>query len=744
MPRIKRCYRIEMMPPEGAVVLSERGEYVLTGKAWGALIPLIDGQRTTDEIVEALHGIIGAAEVFYALSLLKQKGLIVEHKQDQAERAAFWEGMGIDPGKAAARLEKHSVSVRSFGDIPTEAFISALQALQISEAAEASCLDVVLTDNYLREELATVNASALRAKRPWMLVKPTGSVLWIGPLLVPERTACWACFAAYLRANNPFQNLVARRGAHAGLFDPSLSPHPSTLQTAFHLAAIQVGKWLINEDPEDGAGALVRFDTITLESKKYPLHRRPQCPVCGKEQREANRNPAPIVLSSRPKKFTQDGGYRSLLPEETLQRYQHHVDPLLGAVRTLTPLTGAEDRLTHTYCVQHLMSMKHHESALLRERLWGYSWGKGMTDAQARASGLCEALERYSGMFQGDEPRIRSTFRRLGDQAIHPNACMLFSPAQYANRRAWNKDCKNRLDRVPAPFDEDAEIEWSPVWSLTNEHFKYLPTAYCYFGYESEYCIVDSNGNAAGNNHEEAILQGFMELVERDSVALWWYNQLPKASVCLDSFDEPYFRELQAYYRSLHRTFWVLDLGTDLEIPSFAAVSICTDQPRENIIIGLGAHFDPVLAIKRALTEMNQKLSHYAHFFENAEARYSQIPIRFTTSWRNVTVEQLPCLKPDENAPEKKKSAYQQRSNGDLLADVRLCVDLASAHGLETYVLDQTRPDIGLSVVKVIVPGLRSFWRRLGRGRLYDTPLKMQWRQTPLKEHQMNPVPLFP
>jgi ribosomal protein S12 methylthiotransferase accessory factor len=42
-----------------------------------------------------------------------------------------------------------------------------------------------------------------------------------------------------------------------------------------------------------------------------------------------------------------------------------------------------------------------------------------------------------------------------------------------------------------------------------------------------QFCRADSNGNAAGNTLEEAtILQGFVELIERDSVALWWYNRL--------------------------------------------------------------------------------------------------------------------------------------------------------------------------------------------------------------------------
>jgi ribosomal protein S12 methylthiotransferase accessory factor len=62
---------------------------------------------------------------------------------------------------------------------------------------------------------------------------------------------------------------------------------------------------------------------------------------------------------------------------------------------------------------------------------------------------------------------------------------------------------------------------------------------------------------------------------------------------------------------------------------------------------------------------------------------------------------------------------------------------------MEVLVLDQTRPDIGLNVVKVIVPGMRHFWKRFAPGRLYDVPVKLGWLPESLKETQLNPVPMF-
>ena len=184
------------------------------------------------------------------------------------------------------------------------------------------------------------------------------------------------------------------------------------------------------------------------------------------------------------------------------------------------------------------------------------SSGKGITDIQAKASGLCEGLERYSGVFRGDEPRQMARMRDLGTAAIPLENCLLFSERQYRERETRNQG-GSRFSFIPVPFDPELEIDWSPVWSLTRQEVRYLPTAFCYFDYpqphDGTYCIGDSNGNAAGNTLEEAILQGFLELVERDSVAMWWYNRVRRPGVDFDSFDEPYLGRLRDYLQQQGR-----------------------------------------------------------------------------------------------------------------------------------------------------------------------------------------------
>jgi len=70
---------------------------------------------------------------------------------------------------------------------------------------------------------------------------------------------------------------------------------------------------------------------------------------------------------------------------------------------------------------------------------------------------------------------------------------------------------------------------------------------------------------------------------------------------------------------------------------------------------------------------------------------------------------------------------------------VDACVDIARRAGHDFLVLNQSRPDVGVSVVRVIVPGLRHFYLRFAPGRLYDVPVKLGWLERPLAENELTP-----
>jgi thiazole/oxazole-forming peptide maturase SagD family component len=304
---------------------------------------------------------------------------------------------------------------------------------------------------------------------------------------------------------------------------------------------------------------------------------------------------------------------------------------------------------------------------------------------------------------------------------------------------------------APTLFERTARIEWSPVWSLGDKRFKYLPTSLLYFFYTGPggYRFhADSNGCAAGNTLEEAIVQGFLELVERDAYAIWWYNRLERPEVDLGQFNDPYIRDLKAQLADTGRKLWVLDVTSDLEIPSFVAVTHWTENAEELVEFGSGAHFDARIALLRAMTELNQFLSiglmggrnpHPSGPCSNGESR-QQGEGAGSAAFR---LSDHPYLTPRGAALARTDFAASLVSRFGSLdpgGQVAACADLARRAGLDFLVLDQTRPDIEVPVVRVIVPGLRHFYRRFAPGRLYDVPIKLGLRDRPLSEAELNPL----
>jgi ribosomal protein S12 methylthiotransferase accessory factor len=753
-PKFKTRFRVETIEAEGAFLLSERDAILLSDRLYQLLVPLVDGTRSADEIVEQLQDQLPAQHIYYALMELEQRGYLVENQEVlPANIAIFCEHLNVNVKNAYQRLQTTKVAVQALGSLSALELIAILESLQIQVTQEGD-IEVVLTDDYLRTELVEINEKNLGRSRPWMLVKPTGTLIWLGPIFHPEKTGCWECLRQRLQNNRPIERFIQKRQNASSPLTPPLANLPSTLQTALTMAATEIFKWIVQGENQRLEGVLMTHDTLSLETHNHLLTKRPQCFSCGILQ--GYQHLQPMILGSRKKSFTTDGGHRSVSPEATFERYQHHISPITGVVRELGKLSRNLNGLTPTYFAKHHFASIFDDLSVLKQNLGGKSAGKGRTDAQAKASGLCEAIERYSGVFQGDEIRVKESYSKMSDRAIHPNICMNFSQAQYKNRLAWNDYCTSFFQRVPEPFDEEREIEWTPVWSLTHQDFKFLPTAYCYFGYPmlaKPDCWADTNGCAAGNTLEEAILQGFMELVERDSVALWWYNRLSRPAVDLDSFEEPYFVALKHYYQSLGREIWVIDITSDLNIPAFAAISRRCDalggsrsnhRAVEDIILGFGCHFDPKLAVQRALTEVNQVLPAVLTADADGTTQYASSAEPLVLDWwKTATLKNQPYLIPNKSVTPKVYSDYYQFKGDDLLDDIKRCEQIVKQRGLEMLVLDQTRPDIGLKVVKVIVPGMRHFWKRLGPGRLYEVPVELGWLKEPTPEERLNPFPMW-
>ena len=418
------------------------------------------------------------------------------------------------------------------------------------------------------------------------------------------------------------------------------------------------------------------------------------------------RAPAPIELGGGAKLVMTSGGYRTVSSRATVARFRKHVSPLTGVVTRLERIEADLPMNTNFYA-QHNFSAPAQNVDELRAGLSGGSFGKGSTAEQAEASALMEAIERYSGIFQGDEIRVTRRFTDFapGD-AILPNDVLLFSDAQSPGRSGTIGRCRADGPCRVRSIGQDRVVAGLVAARRALQISSDQPAVFFLQRPRSPSRPIPTAAPPATRSKKPS-----------SRVSSNWWSAMPmrsggttgrgSAEVDLSQFDDSYVRDLQAQLADTGRKLWVLDVTSDLGVPTYVAILHWMQNGQENIEFGSGAHFDKRIALLRTLTELNQFMSIGMMGGGTGE----KPSLDGTTP---LHLQEYPFLTPSgkPTIPMGSSSEPLDNTRDQVLA----CVEIARRAGLDFLVLDQTRPDVEVPVVRVIVPGLRHFYRRFGAG----------------------------
>lgn len=376
--------------------------------------------------------------------------------------------------------------------------------------------------------------------------------------------------------------------------------------------------------------------------------------------------PVPALDDAR--KACWSGTHRVLTAADTLRRIEP-LFPVIGITR-LADVTWLDEIGIPVY-------------QAVRPNSWtlSVSQGKGLTDDLAKVSAAMESIESWHAEREGPGERV-------------------------ATVADMERECGYRVHELPLEtrhhLRPGLELEWTRASRLDGGADTFLPTRLLRLDgrvrdtWMPPLFALNSNGLASGNTFVEASLHGLYEVVERD--CLTRAERLAPRVLDLASVDGP-ARDLLDRMGAAGVDVRVEVLPSPTGLACFQATIWSEMFPV--LFAGAGAHLDRDVALCRALTEAAQ-----SRVTEIAGARDDITSGGYRRAASGRSTRPAPHPPPSQTG----RSAYDEIGsvrNESLLDDLRTTVaGVLASTGRSPLVVDHSRHEVGIPVVRVVCPGL--------------------------------------
>jgi len=294
------------------------------------------------------------------------------------------------------------------------------------------------------------------------------------------------------------------------------------------------------------------------------------------------------------------------------------------------------------------------------------SYGKGLSLDAARASYSMEIVERRSSFtgfnsegtfdFIKEYPLTHAKYEDLikdGKNAVNPNNLVLETP--YNNEALFWLEGEQQCGQSMQPILLPAQCVF----------------LFCNLDEINLFSGLGSTGLASGNTIEEAKISALLEIIERESEGLSLYT--PSRCFGLEA-EDPQLADLLEDYKTKGITIQFQDISQPFGVPCYKCFVVSQNG---KIVKGTGAHINGKKALISALTET-------PYPYPNGPAS-------------NPGSNGLPTLC-FENL-----SDY---STSNPVKDLAILETLLIANNHKPLYVDLTRKDLGIPVVKALIPGM--------------------------------------
>jgi len=361
---------------------------------------------------------------------------------------------------------------------------------------------------------------------------------------------------------------------------------------------------------------------------------------------------------------------------------------------------------------------------------------------------IFEGLERYSAAFVDYDELIKS--KPPSDKYIHGGRYPLFAEEQYLQ------------DDWPfRPLTKDSEIYWCSATSLFDNQEYYIPATQIFLPYRpgsAEECLgpSTSTGMAAGWTKPYALLNGVMEVVERDSLMIMWQNQLSMPHIKLPD-NSPAAAIIEESLVGTNAQLTLIDISSNLKIPTVLAVLKHKAFGKELTTVGLSAKPDYETAVLKAFFEAVSDYERIrVHLDQNGEdywrpkADFSDVTDFEWHGLSYISPEMQQHLEFVLASDQSIELRPEMDVAGETIEELLMStLNLLKPHVEDVVAVNIATRDVeslGVHVQKVSIPQLiplnpdhRFPW--LGHKRLYQAPVDMGYFNQPKSMQEMNSMP---
>jgi YcaO-like protein with predicted kinase domain len=342
--------------------------------------------------------------------------------------------------------------------------------------------------------------------------------------------------------------------------------------------------------------------------------------------------------------------------------------------------------------------------------------GKGMTPELAKASAYAELAERFSaGMFyQAFEEEVRYNMpalygsdvsRFLNYEWLDGYRCSHQDDLEAPHLSVETLLC--RQDHMVATHIDKMKNSrmaqhWVDGYSLLQDNEVKVPINFATY-------INASNGLAAGNTLEEAMLQAACEVFERHTQIQIIKPETIVPSIDPSSLSNSRLKAMIDFYASENVTVILKDFSMGGLFPSIGVLFINHNlRPGrlEHKILVPGVSFNTDEALSRCLTELMQgrnTLKMPRPDMDRPVLQGSRVDNLYLMFKCCISQKDISFLEKGDTI------AYKEHRSRDMMEEIESVKTICRALKTDFFVLDMTHPVLGFPVVRVIVPGISDF-----------------------------------